>query len=247
MEHPTGLRNVGNSCFLNSCLQCLGSMDCLNSYFLKKNLAYNPHSKRHGFICVLLTRFILSLHNGENFDPSDFLVSIHGITARCHHCICGYLLMMNVLVKESFCYFWPDYKPGVQMDAHLCVGNVLQWLHEDLTVSNNAIDVYFQLSYVTIVTSEFTAFQGCDSIVIPCNDAMWALWVIASNSIVRQIFHVLLQFTFTCRSCSFTWCHTDEPECGLILPLPEGKSTSFDLKVSMLNFICICCNMIACS
>lgn len=75
MDCPTGLKNILNSCFLNSCLQCLGSLSTLNSYFTTKVVTFNPKSKKNGFVSVLFTRYILSVREGTVFEPLHFLVS----------------------------------------------------------------------------------------------------------------------------------------------------------------------------
>ena len=113
-NHPTkgrmvGLLNIGNTCYMNSIMQCLNSVTSLAEYF--KNDEYcrdiDPRSKHGGIFAREVGGAVKLMNRGRG--P----VSLHELKAaagKLHH----------------------PFKGSMQQDSHEFLLLMLNWLHEDL-------------------------------------------------------------------------------------------------------------------
>lgn len=106
----TGLRNLGNTCYMNSILQCLSNFTLLSKYFIEKSYAgnINEKSQTKGEIAIEFSEVVAALWSGQykSISPVDFKRAIGKF-------------------KESF-------RSHDQQDAHELLVYLMEWLHNDV-------------------------------------------------------------------------------------------------------------------
>jgi len=106
----TGLRNLGNTCYMNSILQCLSNFTLLSNFFIEKKYAghINEKSQTRGEIAIEFSEVVGALWSGQykSIAPADFKKAIGKF-------------------KESF-------RSNDQQDAHELLVYLMEWLHNDI-------------------------------------------------------------------------------------------------------------------
>ena len=108
----TGLKNLGNTCFMNSALQCLSNCEELTKYFLLKKYKEEINKKNKygsgGAIAKAYFELIEQLWNGDNtyLNPYAF--------------------------RQIFVSFVKQFAGFCQHDSHEMLAFMLDALHEDL-------------------------------------------------------------------------------------------------------------------
>ncbi|KJE90982.1 Usp8 protein, variant 2 [Capsaspora owczarzaki ATCC 30864] len=108
----TGLRNLGNTCFMNSMLQCLSHTMPVTAYFISNKFRQdvNRYNRlgRGGILAESFSELLrnLWLQRFRCFSPSDFLGAV--------------------------CRFGPQFAGGEQHDSQELLAFLLDGLHEDL-------------------------------------------------------------------------------------------------------------------
>eukprot|EP00466_Bigelowiella_natans_P007055 jgi/Bigna1/130227/aug1.10_g4935 len=109
-----GLRNLGNTCYLNSALQCLRAVSELSVEFLtnryKSQLNCDNPLGKGGKLAEAYGNVMRSVifHSGNAFSPKNFIISLHRL--------------------------FSEFNPLQQHDAHELVSMLLDGLHEDLNL-----------------------------------------------------------------------------------------------------------------
>lgn len=106
-----GLKNIGNSCYMNTGIQCLSNTRELTEYFMSRNFtahlnSSNPLGSSGVLACAYakLVRDMWSCRNSE-ISPFDF--------------------------KKAFVKFSPQFSGFGQHDAQEFIASLLDGLHED--------------------------------------------------------------------------------------------------------------------
>lgn len=211
----TGLTNLGNSCYMNCVLQCLGATPQLTSFFfptlsstgdLQKLQSYKQHintKNRLGTSGVLTTNFVKLLGNmfnnvGKYFAPHDFKK-----------------IMGNFASAEHFASF-------DQQDCIEFLNFILDSLHEDL--NQRVIENAEERSAIMNLTPE----QEQTREVLPVRLAStieWERYLKLNFSIIVDYFQGQYLSQLKCLECGMT-STTYNAFSILSLPIPEKLNSS---------------------
>jgi ubiquitin carboxyl-terminal hydrolase 8 len=101
-----GLQNIGNTCFINTALQCLSAIDVLSAYFLSDRYLSDINKKPQAEFVRAYVRFLKNA-----WEENDCIV-----TPR--------------LLKETLGKFYDPYSGFRQNDAAECFNKIIELLHE---------------------------------------------------------------------------------------------------------------------
>ena len=129
---PIGLVNLGNTCYMNSTLQCLKRIPELSQAL--KAFVPNNAGDLSQKLTVDLKNLIVSLHNkGAPFPPFLFLDALR---------------MLFPIFAET-----DDHGHGKQQDAEECMTSILECLRPNLIVEGrNLIDELFKFEYQSVLS-----------------------------------------------------------------------------------------------
>ena len=159
-----GLRNLGNSCYMNSILQCLSRLvPTLSSISLLQRSELNPFSKSEGKLAWAFKDLLESMHKSENFkviDPSD----IKKVISRHYPQFAGYDQHDSAEFLRYFLEALGDdcNKITRKVQYQKMTGNI----HEDLEIVADRWWNYSLSVENSIVTD---LFQGQQISIINCN------------------------------------------------------------------------------
>lgn len=140
-----GLQNLGNTCFINACVQCLSSLPPFSRFFLSNNHMFqlNKDSSMKGTLALSFGELLHKIHQGVAF------TSVSAATLR-----------------ERVGKFAPQFTGARQHDCQELLRFLLDGLHEDLrsAASTTALmDVYdFQQQYENAAPAQAAMVQYYD-------------------------------------------------------------------------------------
>lgn len=222
-----GLRNIGNSCYYNSALQCL--IHCIEfiRYFLnptdtndwRKNINTNNQNGTKGELVTSFVNLIKDVWCGK------------------------YVSIRPIKLKESIDKFTNQFRGTQQQDAHELLTFLLNGIHEDLNCSNNSMDRNFYSksrnipSHLSIMNS-----SGINPEDIISATETWVNHKSKNNSIIVDMFHGLLRSQIVCPFCHEMTVVFD-PYMTLSLPLARQHAQTttvifvpFDFKKQYKKF-----------
>ncbi|KAG6902330.1 hypothetical protein C0995_001367 [Termitomyces sp. Mi166 len=188
-----GLGNMGNTCFMNSALQCLAHSKELTDYFLtglyQEELNPDNPLGMHGAIAqafgALLQRIWASSGTSTSYSPREF--------------------------KSQLQRFAPQFSGYQQHDSQELVAFLLDGLHEDL---NRVL----KKPYVEKPDWE----GGGDLELVKLAKLSWEGYMKRNDSVIVDLFQGQYQSTLICPECEKVSI-TFDPFMYLTLPLPVNK------------------------
>ena len=166
-----GLYNLGNTCFMNSAIQCLSNTEDLTKYCLyncyDQEINYNNRLGSHGQLIEEYVNLIKKLWISENEEKKP---------------INPYRFRVAVARKI------PQFIPLIQQDSHEFLSLFLDNIHEDLNrISNKP---YIEIKEQQINESDLTA-----------SNRWWDYHKSRENSIITDLFHGQFKNIITCPDC----------------------------------------------
>ncbi|CCX34548.1 Similar to Ubiquitin carboxyl-terminal hydrolase 4; acc. no. B2GUZ1 [Pyronema omphalodes CBS 100304] len=196
-----GLNNLGNTCYMNSALQCLRSVEELSKYFLSKEYIeeLNPQNPlaHHGKVArayAQLLEMMFAPDSPSSVAPREF--------------------------KGTIGKFGPAFSGYQQQDTQEFLAFLLDGMHEDL----NRIK---QKPYVEKPDSTDEMVGDPEKIKKLAEDH-WAIYKGRNDSAVADLFSGLYKSTLVCPDCGKVSI-TFDPFMDLTLPLPIESLWSKDL------------------
>ncbi|KAK6456038.1 peptidase C19, ubiquitin C-terminal hydrolase 2 [Scheffersomyces xylosifermentans] len=192
-----GLSNLGNTCYMNSALQCLLHVPEVNYYFLynifKKELNFDNPLGNHGDVAnsfgnLLKLAFDTTSNRDSSVSPREFKSTI----GRYSSMFSGYL----------------------QQDSQEFLSWLLDALHEDL----NRIQKKPYCEKPELGDDEINDPNA----IIKLSQTCWNQHKLRNDSVITDLFTGLYQSTLVCPDCSKTSI-TFDPFNDLTLPLPIEK------------------------
>ncbi|EDO18549.1 hypothetical protein Kpol_2001p54 [Vanderwaltozyma polyspora DSM 70294] len=205
-----GLNNLGNTCYMNSALQCLVHIPQLRDYFLYKvfekeinldnPLGYQGHVAR-SFAILIQNLFKDELLPSLSYSPTTF--------------------------KSTVGHFNSMFSGYLQQDSQEFIAFLLDGLHEDLNrITNKPVVEKPSLKPEDDVSNQ--------EVIKKLADDTWNSHLLRNDSIITDIFVGLYKSTLHCPECD-NLSVTFDPYNDLTLPLPVDTKWNTKIKLFPQN------------
>lgn len=199
----TGLHNLGNTCFMNSVIQCLAYTPALVSYFCSDyygHINFNTKDGSRGELAIEFGALIekVALRKYKYIEPKSF----------------------HVAIKKHF-----GFADREQQDSHEFMMMLFDRLHHDL---NRHVKDKSKQNGINPIDSSGNNYNG-NIHALKTNpedklDVFWREHLKQNKSIISELFEGLFMSTVTCTYCN-THSDTYEVFNCLSLPISANKST----------------------
>ncbi|KAK9463663.1 uncharacterized protein V1516DRAFT_668393 [Lipomyces oligophaga] len=198
----TGLSNLGNTCYMNSALQCLTHVEELTKYFLldayKDELNPSNPLGMDGKVAISYGQLIHTLFGSEStlasFSPRD--------------------------IKSVIGRYGPMFSGYGQHDSQEFLAFLLDGLHEDL----NRILSKPYTEKPELADDEVDNKEAVQDLAQKC----WDLHRLRNDSVIQDLFTGMYKSTLVCPVCNKVSI-TFDPFMDLTLPFPIDNSFSADI------------------
>ncbi|KAJ3009024.1 Ubiquitin carboxyl-terminal hydrolase 21 [Thoreauomyces humboldtii] len=203
-----GIANVGNTCFMNSILQCMFSADLLVGYFLSPDFPkdINPKSPTKGLLAQSfgdMVKRYMKPGTGSVITPTEFKEQLEDWAPQ----FVGYEYVL--LEQETFSFVFVS----GQQDAQEFLRFILDGLHEDLNRCRG------ERRRFTLKDSEVDLLSDAQK-----SHVAWNLTQTTHPSPILSLFAGQLRSTVTCLTCH-NRSSTFETFWDLSLPIPSSART----------------------
>ena len=214
----SGLKNMGNSCYLASIIQCLAAAPLFSDFYLYS--AYKDQIYRRqkllfeaGKFAIYRTLVILTIvffFSSTGYSPENYKQPLMTIEmARMVKAMLSgrFRSLVPKGIKQVVGYRKPEFANSRQHDAQEFLAQLLDGLHEEMNCGENSITK-------RTVDNEEEAPKN--------ENEAWKQYLTFERSLIVDLFHFQLKVTLTCLECK-KQTHKYEAFCYLTLPVPEGK------------------------
>ncbi|PLW47368.1 hypothetical protein PCASD_02576 [Puccinia coronata f. sp. avenae] len=193
----TGLKNLGNTCYMNSTIQCLSATIPLARFF--KDGSY----KR----CINRTNPLGT--QGQLAESFAELVRV----------LWGaqYTFVSPITFKDAICRFAPQFRGSDQQDAQEFLGFLLDGLHEDLNLVTN------KPSPLEMTPEREAALEKLPTQIASAKE--WEIYKRRDNSVIVELFQGQYRSRLQCLTCNTT-STTFNTFMYLSLPIPNKRGIS---------------------
>ncbi|KAK4703945.1 ubiquitin carboxyl-terminal hydrolase 8, partial [Phenoliferia sp. Uapishka_3] len=205
----TGLKNLGNTCYMNSTVQCLSATIPFARYFKE-----GSYKRDINGVNPLGTKGALANAVAE---------LIRAIWAQ------NYLFLSPVTFRENICRWAPQFRGSEQHDAQEFLGFLLDGLHEDLNY------IVSKPPPVEMSPEREHDLETLPQQIM--SEREWEIYRRRNDSFVVQCFQGQFRNQMKCLTCSKT-STTYNTFMPLSVPIPSGRgSTKVDLQQCIATFV----------
>lgn len=207
INSPLKLRNIGNTCYLNSIMQILLNLPLIKSALLHSNSKY------------LINRLSKFSHYGEFID--EFLQVLQLRWSTNMHKLDSLINLTNL--KRTTGAIHSQFNNNEQQDASEFLNFVLDELNEELNLKIDKPYIEHNEHLIKYNTED------------TLSDLYWANAIRRSPSIINSIFAFQLKSVLTCAVCHKQNI-TYETNTNLYAPIPTSKYISVNIHLKRLPF-----------
>ena len=205
---PIGLSNIGNTCYLNSVLQCLINLPILKDLILNEKIIFFINRKNK------------NSNKGEFIDIFSEIIKHRWLKAKDEtNNIINPKNVKNILGKIR-----KDFNSFEQQDANEFLNFVLDELHEELNLKNEKI-------YIPNPEDNISQINSSEEL----SNIYWSNSIRRGTSFINSIFSFQLKSILTCQQCKKEKI-SFETNTNLYLPIPLSKFIDVEVVLIRLPF-----------